>query len=84
MISRILIALIRGYRKWLSPLVRPACRFQPSCSLYALQAIELHGALRGSIYAARRLLRCHPLGRFGHDPVPGSGEQASERIRGRG
>jgi putative membrane protein insertion efficiency factor len=66
----LLILLIRGYRYWLSPMLGPHCRFEPSCSAYALEAIRRFGALRGSWLAARRLSRCHPLHPGGYDPVP--------------
>jgi uncharacterized protein len=70
MTAKLLIALIRLYQAALSPFLGGACRFLPSCSAYAIEAIALHGALRGSILAVRRLSRCHPLGRSGVDPVP--------------
>lgn len=72
----ILIAVVRGYQWTLSPLksalLGPGarCRFTPSCSQYALEAVKRHGALRGAWWAIRRLLRCHPWGDCGHDPVP--------------
>jgi putative membrane protein insertion efficiency factor len=69
-IDRMLIALLRGYKRWLSPLLGPRCRFLPTCSEYAMQAIALHGALRGSWLAAKRIGRCHPLNPGGMDPVP--------------
>jgi hypothetical protein len=62
--------LIRSYQRLVSPLLAPRCRFHPSCSQYALEAIELHGAGRGSWLAVRRLMRCHPLHPGGYDPVP--------------
>ena len=62
--------LLRGYQRWISPALLPACRYVPSCSQYALQAVELHGALRGSRLAVWRVLRCHPFVRGGYDPVP--------------
>ncbi len=68
--KRLLILAVTLYRRCLSPLLPPACRFHPSCSAYALQALELHGALRGSWLTLRRLLRCQPLCRGGFDPVP--------------
>ena len=68
--SRLLLALIGGYRRWVSPLLGPRCRFVPSCSAYAAEAIEIHGAARGSLLAVRRLGRCHPWHRGGFDPVP--------------
>ncbi len=70
---RALMAAVRGYRYFLSPLMASHCRFYPSCSSYALQALEQHGAVRGSYLAGRRLLRCHPFNAGGYDPVPGSG-----------
>ncbi|MDQ3428173.1 MAG: membrane protein insertion efficiency factor YidD [Gemmatimonadota bacterium] len=63
-------ALIRGYQLLLSPLLPPSCRFYPSCSQYALEAVTRHGALRGGWLAARRLVRCHPFHPGGYDPVP--------------
>ncbi|MEB3175696.1 MAG: membrane protein insertion efficiency factor YidD [Cyanobacteriota bacterium] len=66
----LLQTLIRGYRRWLSPLFPPACRFYPTCSQYALDAIEIHGAWRGSWLALKRVLRCHPLSPGGYDPAP--------------
>ncbi|MEN8375622.1 MAG: membrane protein insertion efficiency factor YidD [Gemmatimonadota bacterium] len=62
--------MIRGYRKGLSPFLPPACRYQPTCSQYAHDAIERHGALRGGWMALRRVGRCHPFGGSGYDPVP--------------
>ena len=70
MIDRTLIALLRVYKRWLSPLLGPRCRFVPTCSEYAMEAIAVHGALRGSWLAARRVGRCHPLTPGGLDPVP--------------
>ena len=69
-IDRLLILLLRGYKRFISPLLGPRCRFVPSCSEYAMQAIERHGALHGGWLAARRLARCHPLNPGGVDPVP--------------
>jgi uncharacterized protein len=63
-------ALIRGYQALVSPLLPPSCRFTPSCSQYALEAVTRHGALRGTWLAARRLARCHPFHPGGFDPVP--------------
>ncbi len=69
-LARALIGLVRAYRRWVSPALPPACRFVPSCSAYAEEALAKHGAGRGSWLAARRLLRCHPFGGSGYDPVP--------------
>jgi uncharacterized protein len=66
----ILRILIRGYQLIVSPWLGPRCRFHPSCSNYALEALELHGALRGSWLAVRRIGRCHPFHPGGLDPVP--------------
>ena len=71
--KRLLTALIRFYRTSISPLHPPCCRFIPSCSAYALEAVEVHGALKGSVLALWRILRCHPFHRdktFVYDPVP--------------
>ena len=65
-----LIAAIRVYQGVFSPLLAPACRFDPSCSSYAIEAIARRGAIRGSWLALRRIGRCHPWGGFGYDPVP--------------
>lgn len=68
--KRILLWLIRFYRKVLSPVRPPCCRFIPTCSAYALEAIGKYGAWKGSWLALRRLLRCHPFHKGGYDPVP--------------
>ena len=67
---RALIALVKGYRLVLSPWLGNSCRFEPTCSVYAIEALERHGALTGSYLAARRLVRCHPWCDGGCDPVP--------------
>jgi uncharacterized protein len=67
---RSLGGLIRGYQLVLSPLLPPSCRFYPSCSQYALEAVNRHGAMKGTWLAARRLARCHPFNPGGYDPVP--------------
>jgi putative membrane protein insertion efficiency factor len=69
-VARVLLALLAGYRRFVSPLLGPRCRFAPSCSAYAAEAVRVHGATRGSWLAARRLARCHPFHPGGHDPVP--------------
>ena len=68
--AEILIALLRGYKRVLSPLFLPSCRYTPTCSEYALEAVDRHGAVRGSVLAIWRLLRCHPFAHGGYDPVP--------------
>jgi hypothetical protein len=68
---RVLIAIIRLYQLTLSPWLGPCCRFEPSCSKYAVEAVEKHGCVRGLYLAARRLSRCHPFHPGGLDPVPG-------------
>ena len=68
--ARLLALPVRGYRVAISPLLPPSCRHLPSCSEYALTALEQHGALRGAWLAAKRLARCHPWGSHGFDPVP--------------
>ena len=64
------VGLIRLYQRWISPYTLPSCRFYPSCSEYALEAVSRYGLLRGTWLAARRLLRCHPFHPGGYDPVP--------------
>src|SRR5713101_6830137 len=66
----VLLGLLRGYKTVLSPFLPPACRYVPTCSEYAVEAIERYGAFRGSALAMWRVLRCHPLVRGGYDPVP--------------
>jgi len=68
--ARAALFLLDLYKKIVSPLLPPACRYEPTCSVYARQAIERHGLTRGAKLAARRLLRCHPLRPGGLDPVP--------------
>jgi uncharacterized protein len=79
--QRMLITLVRGYRLLLSPWLGSQCRFLPTCSAYALEALQAHGAAGGSYLAARRVLRCHPWCAGGHDPVPSA---ATALFRGRG
>lgn len=69
--KRILIAIVKLYRKYISPMKRvPTCRFTPTCSEYALEALQRYGAIRGSYLAVRRILKCHPFHKGGFDPVP--------------
>ena len=69
-ISRCAALPIRAYRRWISPLKPPMCRFHPTCSAYAIEALEIHGLFKGVALATWRLLRCQPFARGGHDPVP--------------
>jgi len=68
--TQVLLGLIRGYKRFISPLLPRACRFYPSCSTYAAEAIERHGTVRGIMLAGRRIARCHPFHPGGYDPVP--------------
>ncbi|PUE06342.1 membrane protein insertion efficiency factor YidD [Limnohabitans sp. T6-5] len=70
MIQRLLMSIVRGYRLFLSPWLGSACRFEPTCSVYALQALERHGAAAGSYLTLHRLMRCNPWCTGGHDPIP--------------
>ncbi|MGE0144721.1 MAG: membrane protein insertion efficiency factor YidD [Planctomycetota bacterium] len=70
MIRRVFVLPVRAYRRWLSPLKPPTCRFVPTCSQYAIEAIERHGVLRGTWLSLRRIGRCHPFTEPGEDPVP--------------
>nr|WP_084117527.1 membrane protein insertion efficiency factor YidD [Clostridium acidisoli] len=65
----ILIKLIKFYRNYISPLKRPSCRFYPTCSMYAIEAIEKYGALKGLFMSVKRILRCNPFSKGGYDPV---------------
>ncbi len=75
---RILILCVRAYQVVLSPLFRGCCRFEPSCSNYAIEALQVHGAFKGVLLATWRLLRCHPFGSYGYDPVPPKGRWKNE------
>lgn len=79
----VLLVLIRGYQLLISPLFPPSCRYMPSCSEYARQAVRRHGPLAGGWLAARRLARCHPWGGFGYDPVPDAASTGSCLCGGR-
>lgn len=70
MVARLLTVPVLIYRACISPMLPPSCRFTPTCSQYALEALRRHGALRGTYLTVRRLLRCHPWGGSGYDPVP--------------
>ncbi|MCT2539425.1 membrane protein insertion efficiency factor YidD [Sedimentimonas flavescens] len=71
-LAHILALPVRAYRLLLSPWVGHGCRYQPTCSVYALEALQRHGAFKGGYLAAKRILSCHPLGGHGYDPVPGA------------
>lgn len=68
--AKLMLALIRFYQYAISPLIPPRCRFTPTCSQYAVEAVQKYGALKGGWLAAKRIARCHPFGGCGHDPVP--------------
>lgn len=70
--ARALAALVRGYQLTLSPWLGPRCRYEPTCSAYAITALQRFGAVRGTVLSAKRILRCHPWGASGYDPVPDS------------
>ncbi len=70
MLGKLMVGLIKLYQWVLSPLLGQRCRFYPTCSQYAIEAIQKHGALRGAVYTIRRLSKCHPWHDGGHDPVP--------------
>jgi putative membrane protein insertion efficiency factor len=80
-VKYLLIGLLKVWRLAISPLYGDVCRYYPSCSAYALRAVQYHGAVRGTWYAGRRLLRCHPWAAGGYDPVPGTPE-FDEEMRG--
>lgn len=69
-VARLTVLMIRGYQVTLSPLLPSACRYQPTCSAYAIEAVERYGVVRGAWMGAWRILRCHPFARGGYDPVP--------------
>ncbi len=75
--KRALIAMLEAYKRWISPALPHSCRYLPTCSEYAMQAVEEHGVFRGTGLALWRLMRCQPFGGHGHDPVP----HKTEKIR---
>ncbi len=87
--KHLLIGFMKIYRAIISPLYGQVCKYYPSCSAYALEALEVHGAAKGSWLAGKRLARCHPWARGGYDPVPGTeaarewaAEQANKQVNG--
>ena len=76
--KRVLLALIRFYQKCISPLFPPVCRYHPTCSQYAVEAIQIHGAIKGTLMAILRILRCNVLLPGGYDPVPPKKHKHSE------
>ncbi|MBE1300811.1 MAG: membrane protein insertion efficiency factor YidD [Alteromonadaceae bacterium] len=68
--QKLVIYFIRGYQKFISPLLGNNCRFHPTCSNYAIEAIKCHGVIKGSWLSAQRILKCHPLNEGGFDPIP--------------
>jgi len=83
-VTRVLIAAVTGYRRFVSPLLPPRCRFEPSCSAYALEALQVHGAARGLWLAVARIARCHPFHPGGYDPVPPRGGSGKPSLTGAG
>ena len=81
MVRQALIALVRGYQVCLSPMMGWACRFEPSCSNYMIEALTVHGAVKGTLLGLWRILRCHPWGDYGYDPVPAKGTWKNEEFR---
>lgn len=70
MLGRLLILLVKFYQYFISPMLPPSCRYEPTCSAYMIEAIQVHGSLKGLYLGVRRVLRCHPLREGGYDPVP--------------
>lgn len=70
LIKKIIISIVKLYRKYISPLKKPCCRFTPTCSQYAIEAIEKYGVLKGLYLSVKRILRCNPFCKGGYDPVP--------------
>lgn len=83
--SSVLRGLVRGYQLFISPMLPPSCKFEPTCSHYAMDALSRHGALRGAWLAGRRILRCNPWMEGGYDPVPpASGQDTGPKKAGHG
>ena len=80
----LLIGLVKAYRLLISPLYGQVCRYHPSCSAYALEAVTVHGAVRGSLLGLRRITRCHPWAAGGYDPVPPRADSAADSPATRG
>ena len=78
-IKKLVILLIKFYQKYISPLKKPCCRFTPTCSMYALEALERYGALKGLYLSIKRILRCNPFSKGGYDPVPVYGNEKGEK-----
>ena len=78
MVRQALILLVRGYQVALSPMMGGCCRFEPSCSEYMIEALTVHGAVKGTLLGLWRILRCHPFGAHGYDPVPLKGKWRNE------
>lgn len=70
--------LVRFYQLFISPFLAPRCRYQPTCSQYAIEALQLHGGIKGGWLAAKRIAKCHPWGGFGYDPVPQSSNESAD------
>mgnify|MGYP000317677952 CR=1 FL=1 len=79
--TKLVISLIRAYQLIISPIFGPSCRFYPSCSQYAVDAIKIRGVFKGSYLAVHRVLRCHPGCKGGYDPVPELNKQSRKKIR---
>lgn len=77
--KKIAIVILKGYKKYISPHLGNNCRFTPTCSEYAMDAIEIHGIIKGSLLASWRILRCNPFGKVGYDPPPIKGRWKNEK-----
>lgn len=77
--KKLLIYIIRGYKKYISPHLGNNCRFVPTCSEYAMEALDIHGVVKGSILSFYRILRCNPFGKIGYDPPPEKGRWINEK-----